>query len=411
MSQHPKLVPWKSPNELLALRSLFFPEDEVAGEQRSASYREAISIVHLYSSRTRIPHTLQSTAHLFSVLMLMDGGDEESIRLAASMTLIRFVNGLLDPNQQSQFAIPLQVLARKIGLPSWFVEFRHAATHDSLPSLEMCEECIRGAIEWTWIHYWSQMHPSEPVELEMEDEDDKERRLRELFKQYRRIRRQDINRFIKFGDSSPLGREYWDCINSIRSHVGHDGFHSVMVERIISTKLKWEQLKLLYEPMMNHFIQLKSSDMMNEFPLGLIDCLLTKSYEYTKLKGVQSTSLNSDEEYNCAQKWLKWIVLQKRYDEMTQSKIIDVLGKNMENVNLSLLEQFRDLVPRNLQLRIDSKVEQLNRVLETSKRVHEITDIMTDLESLKKRAKLAQAIPVKSFQRHDQWTPKPFGVI
>lgn len=50
---------------------------------------------------------------------------------------IRFVNGIVDPAQKRQFAVSVGSLAERLQLPLWFVELRHAGTHEYLPSLQV----------------------------------------------------------------------------------------------------------------------------------------------------------------------------------------------------------------------------------------------------------------------------------
>lgn len=74
------------------------------------------------------------------------------LRLAYSMTIIRsvpplpsmpiltrqessFVNSLIDPLQTNYFARSMATLAAELGLPIYFIELRHQATHEDLPSL------------------------------------------------------------------------------------------------------------------------------------------------------------------------------------------------------------------------------------------------------------------------------------
>jgi len=53
-----------------------------------------------------------------------------------SMVFIRFVNGYVDGFQSSKSAKSIAYLAvEKVGMPISFVELRHTATHDYLPSL------------------------------------------------------------------------------------------------------------------------------------------------------------------------------------------------------------------------------------------------------------------------------------
>lgn len=76
------------------------------------------------------------------------------MRLAYSMALIRFVNGLVDPAQTGPFARSIAGIATQIGLPLWFVELRHAATHEDLPSLSVLRDAARKAMDWLYERYW-----------------------------------------------------------------------------------------------------------------------------------------------------------------------------------------------------------------------------------------------------------------
>lgn len=65
-----------------------------------------------------------------------------------------FVNGLVDPAQQSAFARPVATIARELGLPLWFVELRHASTHTDLPSLASLRSAAQLALDWLRDRYW-----------------------------------------------------------------------------------------------------------------------------------------------------------------------------------------------------------------------------------------------------------------
>jgi ribosomal biogenesis protein LAS1 len=53
------------------------------------------------------------------------------------------VNGLVDPLQVGAYARSISSIAAQLGLPSWLVELRHAATHEDLPSLELLRDAAR----------------------------------------------------------------------------------------------------------------------------------------------------------------------------------------------------------------------------------------------------------------------------
>jgi len=81
-------------------------------------------------------------------------------QLAYATAVCRFVNGLLDPAQKSHFAVSMLVLAKSLGLPASFVEIRHAASHEVLPSLVALRKACSRALDWLWSNYWIVLDPS-----------------------------------------------------------------------------------------------------------------------------------------------------------------------------------------------------------------------------------------------------------
>lgn len=75
-------------------------------------------------------------------------------RLMYGMAIIRFVNGLVDREQKGKFAKSINSLARSMGLPSWFVDLRHASTHEHLPSLTVLRAGALQAVGWLHDNYW-----------------------------------------------------------------------------------------------------------------------------------------------------------------------------------------------------------------------------------------------------------------
>lgn len=45
-------------------------------------------------------------------------------------------------------------VAKEIDLPASFVELRHQATHEDLPSLVVLRRATVRALEWLWDYYW-----------------------------------------------------------------------------------------------------------------------------------------------------------------------------------------------------------------------------------------------------------------
>ena len=86
-------------------------------------------------------------------------------------------------------------VAKEIGLPASFVELRHQAIHEDLPSLIVLRRATARSLEWLWDYYWQHedVHNQKlgqwesPILLPMDDrstlpvveEERTEKRLRE----------------------------------------------------------------------------------------------------------------------------------------------------------------------------------------------------------------------------------------
>ncbi|KAJ8329876.1 rRNA-processing protein las1 [Batrachochytrium dendrobatidis] len=79
---------------------------------------------------------------------------ESELRLQYSMIFVRFVNGLVDHAQKGAFPEAVSTVAESIGLPGWFVDLRHSATHDKLPSLLLLRNGCIQALQWLHDNYW-----------------------------------------------------------------------------------------------------------------------------------------------------------------------------------------------------------------------------------------------------------------
>jgi hydroxyacylglutathione hydrolase len=53
-------------------------------------------------------------------------------------------------------------IAKTIGLPATFVELRHQATHEQLPSLAKLRAAARKALAWIWDYYWKDLSDETP---------------------------------------------------------------------------------------------------------------------------------------------------------------------------------------------------------------------------------------------------------
>lgn len=99
----------------------------------------------------------------------------------------RFVTGLLDGHQDKLRKQSMYSIAKVIGLPATFVELRHQATHEQLPSLAKLRPAAHRALDWIWDYYWKQLdqsgdgaapvqHPCKAAVLRYLREEDEQRR-------------------------------------------------------------------------------------------------------------------------------------------------------------------------------------------------------------------------------------------
>jgi hypothetical protein len=95
--------------------------------------------VMAWASKGKVPHAIDSTSNFVEVMGrdASNAVSEHELRLLYSMAFIRFVNGLIDPAQKGAYAQSMNGIAESIGLPAWFVDLRHAGTHDQLPAISL----------------------------------------------------------------------------------------------------------------------------------------------------------------------------------------------------------------------------------------------------------------------------------
>lgn len=92
-------------------------------------------------SRGSCPTAIENTASLLQIILAdTDNSNLLEKRLAYGMALTRFVNSVVDPEQQSMFAKSIASIATQMGLPTWFVELRHESTHENLPSIAILRD-------------------------------------------------------------------------------------------------------------------------------------------------------------------------------------------------------------------------------------------------------------------------------
>ncbi|KXJ93126.1 Las1-like-domain-containing protein [Microdochium bolleyi] len=185
------VTPWRDHAELIDVRGYLYPDgglrdtssdaipDTTSDEAKAIEQQQlcqqqrrlAVGRVQMWAHRGNCPHLVESTALLVAVALDDDdlmrrqqqqnrtglqgqAASDFAIRAAYATAFSRFVTGLLDSQQDKQKKQSMYSLAKTIGLPATFVELRHQATHEQLPSLLKLRSAARKALAWIWEFYW-----------------------------------------------------------------------------------------------------------------------------------------------------------------------------------------------------------------------------------------------------------------
>ncbi|EIW64980.1 Las1-domain-containing protein [Trametes versicolor FP-101664 SS1] len=161
----PRRVPWQDLGELEQVCGwIYADESDFDAKQR------AVNRLAAWKVAVPLPHALES-AHAILSTILQDGSSANapssssylSLRMSYAAAIIRLVNGLVDPLQLGAYARSIASIAQQLGLPAWFVELRHAATHEDLPSLEVLRDAARESMTWLLHNYFlPTLNPSTP---------------------------------------------------------------------------------------------------------------------------------------------------------------------------------------------------------------------------------------------------------
>ena len=233
----PIITSYRSVQELVYLREWFYNFDNV-----TCNRWKAVQRVKALKTRGKLPHAVEVTA-LITSAMLSDPEDHTTeipkhhdgniLRLSYSMALIRFVNGLLDPYQQSTHAIPLHQLANSLKLPGLFVELRHMGTHETLPELEILRFAANKAMNWLFDNYWSKIGVDEEEQLSIDvDLSEKDKHLIDLetkrvndiiskmttqLRIYKNLRKADMDYVFKRGQLHENTSKYFKAVDNLKS--------------------------------------------------------------------------------------------------------------------------------------------------------------------------------------------------
>ncbi|KAF2087931.1 Las1-like protein, partial [Saccharata proteae CBS 121410] len=155
------ITPWRDGADLLQVRDHLYPpdDDDEDDDDDGRRRQHAVNLISAWKRRAALPHAVESTASLADAQLHDDPRKNSTlaIRNAYCAAFNRFVTGFCDTVQNSFRKLSMYDMAAELDMPGSFVELRHEATHEELPSLGRLRQATLQALEWLWDHYWAKL--------------------------------------------------------------------------------------------------------------------------------------------------------------------------------------------------------------------------------------------------------------
>ncbi|EAY12816.1 Las1-like family protein [Trichomonas vaginalis G3] len=136
-----KAVAWQNWNEWEDVYNLLY-----SGNQ--ASILQGVAKVSAWSARLPIPTAVEVTASLQQNMY------QDPNVLGLSLSIIRFINGVVEPFKQMHPSNSISSIGSSLGIPDYITQIRHSATHGKLPSFDFACFAAQEALKWLQENYW-----------------------------------------------------------------------------------------------------------------------------------------------------------------------------------------------------------------------------------------------------------------
>lgn len=351
-----RVTPWRDLEEWLFIKQSFFPSEP----NDDLARKFAVDRVEAWSVRGRVPHAVVSTAML-SAAMIKDRASLLTTlesRMILAMALVRFVNGFLDPAQQAAYAVSMSALAKTIKLPEAFVEIRHSATHDSLPSLPTLRAVLVNALNWLWDNYWDvppapspktgQNGHSLPV---LSD------RLDSILRSWRKCRKSDPSRPVKKGDADPDTKMSLLLLKELSSIPDTPSNASLLACKLLRPKLllSLNNAVTVWTPFLEHAAK-NLSQLLNAlvlqgnailasgYPISELDSITWRDRDWTNIiKNEQDFIPNVEGSYERLQSWVNQFIDMANGTGLDVPSISKALCFYNDQYTLHIMHKLQDI--------------------------------------------------------------------
>jgi len=199
------------------------------------------------------------------------------------------------------------MLARTLDLPASFVEVRHAATHEALPSLAVLRNLAERGLVWLWVHYWGGLDQGDGEEGKGVKRELVER-VRAAAGSWRKLRRENPLKEVKEGDYSAEARELRGTVGEVvevcRNREGVQAAIAALLEEkalIPAGKKKEKMMKgavMLMMPLLE-MVEKGSPGFVGDLVGGMVEVLKnTGELSTALLKGVGGPAMEDGTAYD-----------------------------------------------------------------------------------------------------------------
>eukprot|EP00834_Sanchytrium_tribonematis_P003953 NODE_173_length_14219_cov_0.603824.p5 type:complete len:361 gc:universal NODE_173_length_14219_cov_0.603824:5184-4102(-) len=136
-----RYFPLEKLEELLHLKNLIY---------ESKAYSKAEEIIESMQLRGKCPLSIDLT------LILMQAIRDPNVA-NLSFAIIRFINNLMDSQQDSVHAVPLHALCLQLKIPQLWVDVRHGICHHNLPSETLLKSIVSQMMNYLHNEFWCKL--------------------------------------------------------------------------------------------------------------------------------------------------------------------------------------------------------------------------------------------------------------
>lgn len=407
--------PWKDRQEVRDVFAELYSND-------MKHQNHAVDRIRAWESRalSRIPLAVETTAAMVKANIQYETAEKpvgNSIRLREqySMAIIRFVNLFTERSQQKAYALPVHVLASRMGVPAWIVDLRHEATHDSLPSLTELRAAADWCLQWLKTEFW---------EVQGQDQNST---YEEKFNNIQMVKDQLViymqRQFEGIAmDGSGPSKTFLEKLESLFSDVGEeicpvivdDGYLVFTEEQLSSIGLSKDELlkeddtelptelKKFWKPAIHLLAKCKLLPSLLFHVVMSLTHLNTLRNSFLSKWFFHLIDINSFNEKNPNEQSMQWAV--------PYNTLLDRCLKS--DCDSSVMRRSFDLLisKSNLKLEQKKKLRHIKLLLASEETVENTNEHMYTVEDIKKPGN-ETVNPWKRCANSIEWSRLPFGVL